>query len=206
MTFQSPLWLLLLLAVAGVLFTALCIAGAAKFMVPDLPWAAAVALGAIVALVEAGVSLAAAVAGVAACPGVPGRLERVDAGQDFTVLVDYSHKPGAVEAETANDLVIDGTERVRERRGAKARREFGGRRRAADRLMPLDDDDRSLAFGERGGGDQAVQAGADDGDVVGHRRPPWSTRIAALRPGAAMMPPPGCVADPQRNRRLIGVR
>ncbi len=56
------------------------------------------ALGAIVALVEAGVSLAAAVAGVAACAGPPGRLERVEAGQDFTVLVDYSHKPGAVEA------------------------------------------------------------------------------------------------------------
>jgi UDP-N-acetylmuramoyl-L-alanyl-D-glutamate--2,6-diaminopimelate ligase len=56
------------------------------------------ALGAIVALVEAGVGLGTAVAGVASCPGVPGRLERVEAGQDFTVLVDYSHKPGAVEA------------------------------------------------------------------------------------------------------------
>lgn len=56
------------------------------------------ALGAIVALVEAGVGLAAAVAGVAACAGPPGRLQRVDDGQDFTVLVDYSHKPGAVEA------------------------------------------------------------------------------------------------------------
>jgi UDP-N-acetylmuramoyl-L-alanyl-D-glutamate--2,6-diaminopimelate ligase len=56
------------------------------------------ALGAVVALVEAGMNLATAVAGVAACPGVPGRLERVDEGQDFTVLVDYSHKPGAVEA------------------------------------------------------------------------------------------------------------
>ena len=56
------------------------------------------ALGAIVALVDAGVDLSTAVTGVAACPGVPGRLERVDAGQDFTVLVDYSHKPGAVEA------------------------------------------------------------------------------------------------------------
>jgi UDP-N-acetylmuramoyl-L-alanyl-D-glutamate--2,6-diaminopimelate ligase len=56
------------------------------------------ALAAIVALVEAGVGLAAAVAGVAACPGPPGRLERVDRGQDFTVLVDYAHKPGAVEA------------------------------------------------------------------------------------------------------------
>ena len=58
------------------------------------------ALGAVVALVEAGVGLQHAVAGIAACPGVPGRLERVDAGdgQDFTILVDYSHKPAAVEA------------------------------------------------------------------------------------------------------------
>lgn len=29
---------------------------------------------------------------------VPGRMERVDAGQDFLALVDYSHKPAAVEA------------------------------------------------------------------------------------------------------------
>ena len=58
------------------------------------------ALGAVVALVEAGAGLQHAVAGVAACRGVPGRLERVDPGdgQDFTILVDYSHKPGAVEA------------------------------------------------------------------------------------------------------------
>ena len=62
------------------------------------PFNVANALAAIVALVEAGVGIATAVAGVAACPGVPGRLERVDAGQDFTVLVDYSHKPGAVRA------------------------------------------------------------------------------------------------------------
>jgi UDP-N-acetylmuramoyl-L-alanyl-D-glutamate--2,6-diaminopimelate ligase len=62
------------------------------------PFNVANALAAIVALVEAGIGIAAAVAGVAACPGVPGRLERVEAGQDFTVLVDYSHKPGAVRA------------------------------------------------------------------------------------------------------------
>ena len=54
-------------------------------------------LGAIVALVEAGVRLEDAVAGVAACPGVPGRLERVDGGLP-DVFVDYSHKPGALEA------------------------------------------------------------------------------------------------------------
>jgi UDP-N-acetylmuramoyl-L-alanyl-D-glutamate--2,6-diaminopimelate ligase len=51
-----------------------------------------------VALVEAGIALQTAVEGIAALPGVPGRLEPVDEGQDFTVLVDYAHKPGAVEA------------------------------------------------------------------------------------------------------------
>ena len=57
------------------------------------------ALGALVALVEAGIGLDDAVAGVAACAGVPGRLERVPAGGlDLTAFVDYSHKPGAVEA------------------------------------------------------------------------------------------------------------
>jgi UDP-N-acetylmuramoyl-L-alanyl-D-glutamate--2,6-diaminopimelate ligase len=62
------------------------------------PFNVANALAAIVALVESGIGIATAVAGVAACPGVPGRLERVEVGQDFTVLVDYSHKPGAVSA------------------------------------------------------------------------------------------------------------
>lgn len=56
------------------------------------------ALAAIVALVEAGVSLDDAAAGVAACPGVPGRMERVGDGSHLTALVDYSHKPGAIEA------------------------------------------------------------------------------------------------------------
>jgi UDP-N-acetylmuramoyl-L-alanyl-D-glutamate--2,6-diaminopimelate ligase len=62
------------------------------------PFNVANALGAIVALVEAGISLPVAVRGIASLPGVPGRLEPVDEGQDFTVLVDYAHKPGAVEA------------------------------------------------------------------------------------------------------------
>jgi UDP-N-acetylmuramoyl-L-alanyl-D-glutamate--2,6-diaminopimelate ligase len=58
------------------------------------------ALGAVVALVEAGVRLEDAVAGISVCAGVPGRLQRVPApaGLGFTAFVDYSHKPGAVEA------------------------------------------------------------------------------------------------------------
>ncbi|GAB3717460.1 UDP-N-acetylmuramoyl-L-alanyl-D-glutamate--2,6-diaminopimelate ligase [Nocardiopsis nanhaiensis] len=61
------------------------------------------AMAAIVGLVEAGLPLETAIAGVAVAPGVPGRMEQVEASasagfQDFTALVDYSHKPGAIEA------------------------------------------------------------------------------------------------------------
>ncbi|MQA94754.1 MAG: UDP-N-acetylmuramoyl-L-alanyl-D-glutamate--2,6-diaminopimelate ligase [Streptosporangiales bacterium] len=62
------------------------------------PFNVANALSAIVGLVEAGVPLHTAVDGVANAPGVPGRMEQVDEGQDFTAIVDYSHKPGAVHA------------------------------------------------------------------------------------------------------------
>ncbi|MDA0638019.1 UDP-N-acetylmuramoyl-L-alanyl-D-glutamate--2,6-diaminopimelate ligase [Nonomuraea sp. MCN248] len=63
------------------------------------PFNVANALGAVVTLVEAGVPLQAAVHGIGTCVGVPGRMERVTgAGDDFQAIVDYSHKPGAVES------------------------------------------------------------------------------------------------------------
>jgi UDP-N-acetylmuramoyl-L-alanyl-D-glutamate--2,6-diaminopimelate ligase len=40
----------------------------------------------------------AVVEGIGRVGGVPGRFETVDEGQPFTVIVDYSHKPGALEA------------------------------------------------------------------------------------------------------------
>ena len=36
------------------------------------------------------------VKGIADCPGIPGRFERVDAGQPFAVVVDYSHTDDAL--------------------------------------------------------------------------------------------------------------
>ncbi len=45
----------------------------------------------------AAVDPALAAAGLAALPGVPGRMEAVDAGQPFGVLVDYAHTPDSVE-------------------------------------------------------------------------------------------------------------
>ncbi|MFD0274482.1 UDP-N-acetylmuramoyl-L-alanyl-D-glutamate--2,6-diaminopimelate ligase [Kitasatospora sp. NPDC127111] len=62
------------------------------------PFNVANALAAITVLVTAGLPLERAVAGVAAVPGVPGRLERVDAGQPYVAVVDYAHKPDALEA------------------------------------------------------------------------------------------------------------
>ncbi len=51
---------------------------------------------AVCMLVEAGIAPELAVAGVAGLAGVPGRMERVDAGQPFAALVDYAHTPEAV--------------------------------------------------------------------------------------------------------------
>jgi UDP-N-acetylmuramoyl-L-alanyl-D-glutamate--2,6-diaminopimelate ligase len=51
---------------------------------------------AIVTLAESGLPLAVAAEGVAGVTGVPGRMERVDAGQPYLALVDYAHTPDAV--------------------------------------------------------------------------------------------------------------
>jgi len=61
------------------------------------------AFGAALAL---GVPAEAALRGLTAFPGVAGRLERVDAGQDFTVLIDYAHTDDALKnlLETLREL------------------------------------------------------------------------------------------------------
>ncbi|MDG4827078.1 UDP-N-acetylmuramoyl-L-alanyl-D-glutamate--2,6-diaminopimelate ligase [Asanoa sp. WMMD1127] len=56
------------------------------------------ALLAIASLAAVGVDPATAAAGVAACPGVPGRLEVVDAPGPVIGVVDYAHKPDAIVA------------------------------------------------------------------------------------------------------------
>ncbi|ARP74017.1 UDP-N-acetylmuramoyl-L-alanyl-D-glutamate--2,6-diaminopimelate ligase [Streptomyces pluripotens] len=62
------------------------------------PFNVANTLAAVVALAAAGLDPQAAADGIAAVPGVPGRLERVDAGQPYLAVVDYAHKTDAVES------------------------------------------------------------------------------------------------------------
>jgi UDP-N-acetylmuramoyl-L-alanyl-D-glutamate--2,6-diaminopimelate ligase len=54
------------------------------------------ALAALACLGAAGVSVQDGVHGIAELSGVPGRMERVEAGQPFLALVDYAHTPDAV--------------------------------------------------------------------------------------------------------------
>jgi UDP-N-acetylmuramoyl-L-alanyl-D-glutamate--2,6-diaminopimelate ligase len=58
-------------------------------------------LAAVAAATTAGYDAATVARAIADGPGVPGRLESIDEGQDFVVVVDYAHKPDAVAAALA---------------------------------------------------------------------------------------------------------
>jgi UDP-N-acetylmuramoyl-L-alanyl-D-glutamate--2,6-diaminopimelate ligase len=67
------------------------------------------ALGAFAAAVSMGVTPEEAAEGLAAASRVPGRLEAVDEGQEFAVLVDYAHTPDSLEnVLSAARLFTDG--------------------------------------------------------------------------------------------------
>ncbi len=60
-------------------------------------WDARNIAAAVAAAVALGADPGAAVAGASAVPDVPGRFERVDAGQPFAAIVDFAHTPEALE-------------------------------------------------------------------------------------------------------------
>ena len=95
--FRSNLRPILFLAIGAVLFSAICVAVVAKLLIPGLPWAAAVALGAIVAPPDA----VAASAILGRLP-MPRRLVTVLEGEslvnDATALVLYRFAIAAVAA------------------------------------------------------------------------------------------------------------
>jgi len=67
-----------------------------------------------------GVKPEVAAQGIASLEGIPGRMERINMGQNFTAIVDFAHTPNALKSalEAARDLTPDPSP---ERRGERAR-------------------------------------------------------------------------------------
>jgi len=152
---------------------------------------AANALGSWTALRAAGIApevLATAMAGV----HVPGRMEIIDAGQDFTAIVDYAHSPDAVERVISaviprgRRIVVLGCggDRDREKRYAMGDVAAAG----ADILIVTDDNPRSE---DPAAIRTAMLAGARaiGGDIreIGDRREAIAAAVAAAQPGDVLL-------------------
>jgi UDP-N-acetylmuramoyl-L-alanyl-D-glutamate--2,6-diaminopimelate ligase len=107
------------------------------------------ALAAATAAARLGIEPADIAAGMAATPPVPGRFEAIDEGQPFTVLVDYSHKPGALASALDAAREASGGGRVLLVFGAGGERDASKRpemgevaARLADRVLLTSDNPR----------------------------------------------------------------
>lgn len=110
---------------------------------------AAVAVG-----LSQGVDPQAIAQGVAAMDGIPGRMERIDLGQNFTAIVDFAHTPNALErALTAvrpltsgQVAVVFGCAGLRDRAKRPLMGEIAGR--LADRIVITAEDPRTEDLGQ----------------------------------------------------------
>lgn len=152
------------------------------------------ALAAIAAAAEAGLDPQSVADGIARSAGVPGRLERIETGRDLTVVVDYAHKPDAVDAVlrtlrpvTRGRLIIvigAGGDRDRGKRpvmGAIAAE-------LADLVVVTDDNPRTedpaairaeVLAGARTGGAEVVE--------IGDRREAIATALRRSAPGDVLL-------------------
>jgi UDP-N-acetylmuramoyl-L-alanyl-D-glutamate--2,6-diaminopimelate ligase len=112
-------------------------------------------LAAIAATVtDLGVDPHAARSGIAALKGIPGRMERIDAGQDFTAIVDFAHTPNALDRSIAaargvtdgRVIVAFGCAGLRDREKRTLMGEVAGR--AADKIIVTAEDPRTEALDE----------------------------------------------------------
>ncbi|QKT07583.1 UDP-N-acetylmuramoyl-L-alanyl-D-glutamate--2,6-diaminopimelate ligase [Gordonia sp. X0973] len=145
--------------------------------------------------VAAGAAVDRACAGIADVV-VPGRLEPVRAGQDFLAVVDYAHKPAAVEAVLAT-LAADCRGRVGIVVGAGGDRDTGKRAqmgaaaaRGADLVIVTDDNPRTedpaairAAVSAGANGVDAATRRARDIREIGDRAQAIAAAVAWARPG-----------------------
>jgi UDP-N-acetylmuramoyl-L-alanyl-D-glutamate--2,6-diaminopimelate ligase len=145
------------------------------------------ALAAVASCVQLGIALDDAVAALAGAERVPGRLEPVDEGQDFAVLVDYAHTPDSLEnvLRAARELTTGrlhvvfgaGGDRDREKRPLMGRAAVDN----ADRVIVTSDNPRSE---EPGSIIEQILEGT--GGAVEHevdRRKAIAMAIDSARPG-----------------------
>jgi UDP-N-acetylmuramoyl-L-alanyl-D-glutamate--2,6-diaminopimelate ligase len=132
-------------------------------------------------------------AGVGALRGVPGRLEPVDSGQPFAVLVDYAHTEAALSRmlSSVRDLAGGkvlvtfgcGGERDREKRPAMGSAAV----RLADRVFLTSDNPRGedpiRILGEIAAGADAVPGGRGRYEIVPDRSLAIDAAIRAATPG-----------------------
>lgn len=128
---------------------------------------------------------------------VPGRLERVDAGQDFLAVVDYAHKPAAVAAVLAT-LRRGLSGRLAVVLGAGGDRDAGKRplmgaeaARLADLVVVTDDNPRSedpavIRAAVVGGAREAAGSGVEILEI-GDRAEAIRAAVAWARPGDAVV-------------------
>jgi UDP-N-acetylmuramoyl-L-alanyl-D-glutamate--2,6-diaminopimelate ligase len=134
---------------------------------------------------------------------VPGRMERVDAGQDFMAVVDYAHKPAALAAVL--DAIRDGLAgRLIVVLGAGGDRDTGKRpmmgqesAARADLLIVTDDNPRSevpaairaqvLAGARESSVARGTRTGPCEVREIGDRRAAIRAAVAAARTGDAVV-------------------
>jgi UDP-N-acetylmuramoyl-L-alanyl-D-glutamate--2,6-diaminopimelate ligase len=101
-----------------------------------------------------GIDPPAARSGIAALKGIPGRLERIDEGQNFTAIVDFAHTPNALDrsiaaARTMTEgqvIVAFGCAGLRDREKRNLMGEVAGR--AADKIIVTAEDPRTESLSE----------------------------------------------------------
>jgi len=156
------------------------------------------ALCAVALAAEAGFDPAGVAAGIAGSGGVPGRLERIDAGQDFLAVVDYAHKPDALEAALAALAPLtDG--RLILVLGAGGDRDTGKRplmgeigARVADVFVITDDNPRSedpaaIRAAVRAGAEQVPEATRAEVLEVGDRHEAIRRAVTMARTGDTVL-------------------